>query len=1220
MATTKRVPLQSSSLHNIFNGGTLTLKKKTIDKEVCGTLKKKSIEKEKIDGIKRQRITGIPKLEDAYDAGGKNSERCTLILTQGDSAKALAMAGISVVGRNFYGVYPLSGKLMNVRDANHKLIMENTEIQNIKQILGLQHGKEYESTMGLRYGHLMIMTDQDHDGSHIKGLLINYIHSFWPSLLKIPSFMVDFITPIVKATHSKNRTVLSFYSMPEYEAWKESLGGNTNAWAIKYYKGLGTSTSKEAKEYFQNIEKHKKDFVWIDEKDGETIELAFSKNKIEARKNWLGQFEPGTHLDQREKSIKYSDFVNKELILLSMADLRRSIPSMVDGLKPDQRKVLLCSFKRNFIKEAKVAQFSGYVSEHSAHHHGEQSLDSTIIGMAQNFVGSNNINLLQPNGQFGTRHQGGKDHASTKYIYTQLSPLTRFLFPKDDDILLEYQTEDGQSIEPVWYMPIIPMVLVNGSEGIGTGWSTSVPNYNPRDIIANVKRLLNNEPMEPMDPWYRGFKGIIEKSATKEGGATYTITGVIEQVDSTTLRITELPIRRWTQDYKAFLESLMTGNDKIKEPFMKDYREHNDDATVHFEVTLTEENMNIAIQEGLEKKFKLTTTIATTNMHLIDSKGVIKKYDTPEQILEEFFHKRLDFYAKRKGVLLDNLELDLLKLDNKVRFILGVVEGEIIVSNRKRAELLLKLKQKGFTPFTKKTKGMVAGFPSAEEDNEDMSPEAVAGGVIRANDYEYLLSMPIGTLTLEKVQQLCAERDRLEVAVEELRKASPKSLWMKDLDALDEKLDVQEEKDVETGVSKAMWDKAHAAGGAAQKSAREPRKNNTVLTKANIDDANYMSDSSKPMAEGAQKRAAANKSEEVMNDNEDEVLELKECLATSNLENLSLDHTEMEAISSSGHAKQIPIEAPQPQEKRRRGRKPAAAKIEKDCLAAYNLENLSADPTEMEAESSAGQGKQIPIEAPEPQEKNKRGRKRAAKSNEKEEKKCLAAASNLENLSADHTEMEAKSSADKAKQILVEAPQLQEKKRRGRQPAAKTNEKECLAAFNLENISADHTEMEAESSAGQAKQIPIEAPEPQEKRRRVRKPAAKTNETESLAASNLENHSPDHTETEAKSSADQAKQIPIEEPQPPEKKKRVRKTAVETNAKPKAAAAGRKRGPSSQKEMASPVKKKRRSVEGSSGNMDEAEEVAVIAPRERPRRGNGKKAVYVESDSEEDNN
>nr|CAD1831013.1 unnamed protein product [Ananas comosus var. bracteatus] len=469
--------------------------------------------------------------------------------------------------------------------------------------------------------------------------------------------------------------------------------------------GLGTSTSKEGKEYFQDIDKHKKDFVWVDEQDGDAIDLAFSKKKIEARKNWLRQFEPGTYLDQRIKKIKYSDFVNKELILFSMADLQRSIPSMVDGLKPGQRKILFCSFKRNFVKEAKVAQFSGYVSEHSAYHHGEQSLASTIIGMAQDFVGSNNINLLQPDGQFGTRNQGGKDHASARYIYTSLSPLTRFLFPKDD-ILLDYLNEDGQSIEPTWYIPIIPMVLINGSEGIGTGWSSFVPNYNPRDIIANVRRLLNDEPMQPMDPWYRGFKGLIEKSATKEAGVTYTITGIIEEVDNTTLRIMELPVRRWTQDYKEFLEALMTGNDKVKEPFIKDYREHNDDTTVHFEVTLTEENLNIALQEGPEKKFKLTTTIGTTNMHLFDSNGVIKKYDTPEQILEDFFHLRLEFYEKRKKVLLDNLEMDLLKLDNKVRFILGVVRGEIIVNNRKRAELFIELHQTGFTPFPKKSKGI----------------------------------------------------------------------------------------------------------------------------------------------------------------------------------------------------------------------------------------------------------------------------------------------------------------------------------------------------------------------------------------------------------------------------------------------------------------------------------------------------------------------------------
>ncbi|AQK54493.1 DNA topoisomerase 2 [Zea mays] len=465
---------------------------------------KLSKELKKTDGSKKSRISGIPKLEDANEAGGKDSHKCTLILTEGDSAKALAMSGIAVVGRDYYGVFPLRGKLLNVREANHKQIMDNAEIQNIKQILGLQHGKQYDSTKGLRYGHLMIMTDQDHDGSHIKGLLINFIHSFWPSLLKVPSFLVEFITPIIKAT--RGQTTKSFYTLPEYEEWRNNLGASASSWTIKYYKGLGTSTAKEGRKYFEDITEHKKDFLWVDDQDGNHIELAFSKKRIADRKQWLTNFQPGTYIDQRDKHVKYSDFINKELILFSMADLQRSIPSMVDGLKPGQRKILFCSFKRNFVKEAKVAQFSGYVSEHSAYHHGEQSLAGTIIGMAQNFVGSNNINLMYPSGQFGTRAQGGKDAASPRYIFTKLSHITRSIFPKDDDILLNYLNEDGQSIEPTWYMPILPMVLVNGSEGIGTGWSTYIPNYNPRDILANLRRLLNGESTVPMHPWYRGFK------------------------------------------------------------------------------------------------------------------------------------------------------------------------------------------------------------------------------------------------------------------------------------------------------------------------------------------------------------------------------------------------------------------------------------------------------------------------------------------------------------------------------------------------------------------------------------------------------------------------------------------------------------------------------------------------------------------------------------------
>ncbi|XP_057978601.1 DNA topoisomerase 2 isoform X2 [Malania oleifera] len=943
---------------------------------------KQSKDLKKTDGTKRQRITGITKLEDANDAGGRYSDKCTLILTEGDSAKALAMAGISVVGRNYYGVFPLRGKLLNVREAGHKQIMENAEIQHIKQILGLQQGKQYDNVKSLRYGHLMIMTDQDHDGSHIKGLLINMFHSFWPSLLKIPSFLVEFITPIVKATHRSGR-VLSFYSMPEYESWKESLGDSAGGWKIKYYKGLGTSSSKEGKEYFSDLGKHKKDFMWADEQDGDAIELAFSKKKIEARKNWLRQYQPGTCLDQKQRLIKYSEFVNKELIQFSMADLQRSIPSMVDGLKPGQRKILFCCFKRrDFTTEAKVAQFSGYVSENSAYHHGEQNLATTIIGMAQNFVGSNNINLLMPNGQFGTRNQGGKDHASARYIFTQLSPLTRLLFPKDDDILLDYLNEDGQSIEPNWYMPIIPMVLVNGSEGIGTGWSTYVPNYNPRQIIANVRGLLKGELMEPMDPWYRGFKGTIEKTATKETGVTYTVSGIIEEVNETTLRIIELPVRRWTQDYKEFLESVMLGNDKTKDPFIKDYREHNDDTSVHFEVILSEEHLTMAKQEGLLKKFKLTTTISTSNMHLFDPRGLIKKYDTPEQILEDFFPLRLEFYQKRKKVKLDNLELDLLVLENKVRFILEVVRGEIVVTNRKRKELFLELQQKGFTPFSEKKKTSepaVAGAIDVIKENEEKSEVIGAKGERIGDDYDYLLKMPIETLTLEKVQDLCGKRDRTEKEVDDLRNTTPEYLWMKDLDALDEKLEELENEANAEEARKELKGKVMTGAGAkgSRQAPKNPRKNNKKTSNAELIsetletamETENVPAIAKPKGKGPKKAPAKKeKAPIVLNDEDnDEMLELKERLAAYNLD------------SSPDHSAAMETEAPQV---------PARKKVSRAAAQKKPLTITEISDGEDENDDFSDEDFEVEVVAAAPEVGKKGGRRKQAATNAK-----LAAAS-----------------------------------------------------------------------------------------------------------------------------------------------------------------------------------------------------------------------------------
>ena len=723
----------------------------------------------KTDGSKRSRITGITKLDDANHAGTKNAQNCTLILTEGDSAKTLAVTGLGVVGRDQFGVFPLRGKLLNVREASHKSILENQEINHVKQIMGLQHGKKYTDTSTLRYGHLMIMTDQDHDGSHIKGLIINFLDHFWPELLRVPGFLCEFITPIVKV--SKGKTEIPFYTIPEYETWKEE-NNEGRGWTIKYYKGLGTSTKEDAKKYFSAIDIHRKSFSAVDDSERDLIDMAFNKKKTDNRKEWLRNFQPGTFMDHGVEEISITDFINRELILFSMADNIRSLPSVVDGLKPGLRKILFACFKRNLVKgEIKVAQLSGYVAEHSAYHHGEQSLQSSIVGMAQNFVGSNNVNLLEPRGQFGSRLQGGKDAASARYIFTRLSPLARKIFPKADDALLAYMTDDGQSIEPEWYMPILPLVLVNGGEGIGTGWSSFVPNYNPKEIVDNLKRMMRGEECERMHPWYRGFKGVIEPA----GADKYNVSGIITKTSDTTLEITELPLRSWTQTYKEFLETLLNGTEKTP-AFIKDYKEYHTDSSVHFVITLTEANMAKAEAEGLEKKFKIATSLSTSNMVCFDDQGRIRKYANVEQILEDFYHLRLTYYQKRKEYMADQLTEEWERLNNKVRFIMEIIQGKLVVQNKKKADVLTELRKREYKPFFKKPqKSGVTELGDGESEDEER------GGA--DHGFDYLLSMALWSLTAERVEHLRQERDVKQRELDELLGTTPKQLWERDLDA-----------------------------------------------------------------------------------------------------------------------------------------------------------------------------------------------------------------------------------------------------------------------------------------------------------------------------------------------------------------------------------------------------------------------------------------------------
>ncbi|EGG19554.1 DNA topoisomerase II [Cavenderia fasciculata] len=794
----------------------------------------------------------IEKLDEANFAGTKKSEDCTLILTEGDSAKTLATAGISVVGWDHYGVFPLRGKVINVREVSHRSILANEEIRNIFEIMGFQHNVNYDNISTLRYGHLMIMTDQDHDGSHIKGLILNFIHHFWPSLLKIDGFLMEFITPIIKAFKGKNKPI-SFYTIPEYLKWKETNGGK--GYEIKYYKGLGTSKAEEGKEYFADIERHKLDFQWDDNAD-DSIDMAFNKKRADDRKKWLNDFEPGTYLDQYgAKKIKISEFINKELILFSIADCERSIPSIVDGLKISQRKILYSCFKRNLKKELRVAQLIGYVSEHSAYHHGEASLASTIINMAQDYVGSNNINTLYPSGSFGSRLQGGKDSSQPRYIHTCLRDITRTLFHQDDDNLLTYVNDDGKKVQPKWYMPTIPFVLVNGSSGIGTGYSSSIPNYNPRDLIQCMRDLLDEKEMTDIKPWYRGFRGSIEPKSHQ----TYLCKGAWKKLSEYELEVTELPIGTWTQSFKELLELLVDPDLKVKRkvekeqrtamkasekgkkiitkgkkpasaaskkkkksndsdddddvnvgliPVVKKFQNYSTEAVIHFVITTVKPVDEIDV----EKVFKLTTNLNETNMTLFDEHGVLRKYDTTSSIIKIFFTLRLQHYQMRKDYLISKLTEEFSRLSNRARFIQAVITKELVIANVKKIDLIKKLKDMKFDKFTKNAtkaaKGKLDSKKSKTEQEEELLGEESddEGGANKSDaeeeeqdddtkGYDYLLSMPLWSLTMERAKKILEERDQKKGELDKMVGTPINKIYKNDLKTLEEELDIQDEDD-----------------------------------------------------------------------------------------------------------------------------------------------------------------------------------------------------------------------------------------------------------------------------------------------------------------------------------------------------------------------------------------------------------------------------------------
>lgn len=724
----------------------------------------------------------IPKLTDALWAGTSKSNDCTLILTEGLSASNFALWGRNEdpKGTEKFGIFALKGKVLNIRDASFSQMMNNEEINSIKKILGLQSNVEYKNTDMLRYGRVLLLVDSDVDGTHICSLLINMFHYLYPSLLKLnPSFLVKLRTPIIKAIW--NKTTIEFFNQQDYDKWSIENPDLVKKYHIKYFKGLGTSNSAEAKNNFKRIDELQLNYKYENIECDKAIVLAFEKDSTknkhsfidpeetdnmsdtiqldikcsDKRKEWLSRYDRNVYVDNSRSTVSFAEFINKELIHFSIYDNSRSIPHLCDGLKPSQRKILYYMLKKNISTEIKVAQLTGYISAEMGYHHGEVSLQSTIVNMAQNYISSNNINLLNPCGNFGSRYNNNSA-ASPRYIFTHLSEITNCIFDKRDLPILNYLSDDGHSIEPDFLIPIIPMILVNGCQGIGTGYSTFIPKYNPKDIVKNIIDALNNKELDFISPWYRNYSGKIIK---EEDGSYYSY-GTISRIDDFTIRITELPHDTYINDYFDYLQNLIPETTpKNKTTTTKSVSKKQMPISSVSNMTKSEDKILMIVKftnklfldsnlTTLHKDLKLTKKIHMSNMYLFNPDMILTKYDTVYHILKDFTKIRLYYYKLRKENLIKNLEKEILLLDNKCRFINDYITNVININNKPK-NIIVSILEKKY--------------------------------VLIDDSFDYLLNMKIYNLTKEKIDDLNNLKTSKELELKSILSKSCKDLWIDDL-------------------------------------------------------------------------------------------------------------------------------------------------------------------------------------------------------------------------------------------------------------------------------------------------------------------------------------------------------------------------------------------------------------------------------------------------------
>lgn len=442
-----------------------------------------------------------------------------------------------------------------------------------------------------------------------------------------------------------------------------------------------------------------------------------------------------------EKSI--SSFLSDEYKEFAMYSIEgRAIPSVIDGFKPTQRKIIHVAnqvWKTGTEKKMKVFQLGGKVASDAFYHHGNQSLENAIITMGQKF--KNNAPLLEAIGQWGTLRS--PDAGAPRYIETKLSDNFRLLY-KDFD-LLDYKEEDGEKIEPKFFLPIVPTILLNGVSGMGVGFASDILNRDVKDVVDACINLLQNKKNKQLIPKLNEFNGsyVLDPEKNKR----WIIRGIFTRVNHSTIRITELPPSMTLRKYEEILDNLV--ENKIIASY-DDNSKGNIDITIKFNRVDLEKYDD----EKIIKVLKLEETV-TEIYTTLDENGKLKIFDSVDEILEYFVKFRLGYYLKRKEHTLSIMQHDLNILSNKGRFIKAILDEKIVINNQTKDSIIQSIEEMGLTKID--------------------------------GSYDYLLRMPLYSLTIELYNKLKDDFKSKKTELETYKNIDHRDMYLNDLKDLKKK-------------------------------------------------------------------------------------------------------------------------------------------------------------------------------------------------------------------------------------------------------------------------------------------------------------------------------------------------------------------------------------------------------------------------------------------------